>query len=180
MLREASWPESILWMQDVDEEGAYANGHVTIQPLPEAVFGQHSRKTLSLRRIEGKVTEEEQEDHCSKELLKVQSSKISQKTSHLQVSSEVEYRYRPLLCDSKALYISRCHRAFSCSQGHLIQPKRQDLKCLEQQSVFSMDLGRRLSKAILQAKSNPIACASGFGSARQVCSLSCGLADLLL
>ena len=49
----------------------YANGHVTIQPLPPELHGSQVRRTLPLRRIEAVLKEAEAEEHFSKELLKV-------------------------------------------------------------------------------------------------------------
>ena len=58
-------------LQEVEEEGAYAHGHVTVQALPEAVYGKQACKTLPLRRIECVVEESAATEHCAKELLKV-------------------------------------------------------------------------------------------------------------
>jgi hypothetical protein len=58
-------------LQDVQEEGVHANGFVTVLPLPEEVYGDKTRKTLPLRRVEGIVGEEEAEQHFRKELMKV-------------------------------------------------------------------------------------------------------------
>ena len=61
-------------MQEVEEDGAYANGHVTVQPVPEVVLGNQSCKSFPLRRIEATLNEAEIAEHCAKEMLKVSTS----------------------------------------------------------------------------------------------------------
>ena len=53
------------------EDGAYAGGRVTVQPLPEQVHGQGNLRTFSMRRIEAVVSEADAESHMERELLKV-------------------------------------------------------------------------------------------------------------
>jgi len=57
--------------QAVREDGAYANGRVHIALLPEELYGAGCEKQFSLRRLEAVLTEAEQQEHLSKELLKV-------------------------------------------------------------------------------------------------------------
>ena len=49
----------------------YANGHVTIQPLPAELHGSQVRRMLPLRRIEAVLEQAEAQEHLGKELLKV-------------------------------------------------------------------------------------------------------------
>lgn len=49
----------------------YANGQVTVQPLPMEVHGSQARKTYPLRRIDAVLEATEAERHLSKELQKV-------------------------------------------------------------------------------------------------------------
>lgn len=58
-------------LKDVREEGVYANGFVTVQPVPLEVHGPHARKILPLRRIEKVLEDDDLEDHVTKELQKV-------------------------------------------------------------------------------------------------------------
>lgn len=58
-------------MQDVSEEGVYANGFVTVQPMPVEVYGVDARKTLPLRRIEKVLEDDDLENLVNKELQKV-------------------------------------------------------------------------------------------------------------
>lgn len=53
------------------EDGTYAGGRVTVQPLPEQVHGQGNLRTFSLRRIEAVVSEADAQSHIERELLKV-------------------------------------------------------------------------------------------------------------
>ena len=53
------------------EDGTYAGGRVTVQPLPEQVHGHGNLRTFSLRRIEAVVSEAEAQGHIERELLKV-------------------------------------------------------------------------------------------------------------
>lgn len=59
------------WLQVVKEEGAYANGRVTVQPLPAETYGEGAQKTVALRRLEGVLIQEEADDLLAKELEKV-------------------------------------------------------------------------------------------------------------
>ena len=63
-------------MQDIQEEGVYANGFVTVQPMPVEVHGPEARKTLPLRRIEKVLEDTELQEHVSKELQKVLHSSL--------------------------------------------------------------------------------------------------------
>lgn len=59
-------------LQAVRAEGVYANGRVTVRPLPEEVHGTSAERTLPLRRLEGgPVEQQELDEHLAKELLKV-------------------------------------------------------------------------------------------------------------
>lgn len=58
-------------MQIALEDGTYAGGRVTVQPLPEQVHGHGNLRTFSLRRIEAVVSEAEAQGHIERELLKV-------------------------------------------------------------------------------------------------------------
>ena len=50
----------------------YANGSITVRPLPEEVHGTAAERTLPLRRLEGGPVEQREVDEClAKELLKV-------------------------------------------------------------------------------------------------------------
>lgn len=49
----------------------YANGFVTVQPMPVEVHGAQARKTLPLRRIEKVLEDTELQEHVVKELQKV-------------------------------------------------------------------------------------------------------------
>ena len=57
--------------QAVREEGAYANGRVHVELLPPEVYGAGCEKAISLRRLDGVLSEAEQQEHTQKELLKV-------------------------------------------------------------------------------------------------------------
>ena len=56
------------------EDGAYAGGRVTVQPLPEQVHGQGNLRTFSMRRIEAVMSEADAQSHIERELLKVLST----------------------------------------------------------------------------------------------------------
>lgn len=58
-------------MKDVREEGVYANGFLTVQPMPLEVHGPQARKSLPIRRIEKVLEDNDMEDHVFKELQKV-------------------------------------------------------------------------------------------------------------
>lgn len=51
----------------VREEGAYANGRVHIQQLPEEVHGTAAVKTFSMRRLECMLSAKQTEEHCQRE-----------------------------------------------------------------------------------------------------------------
>ncbi len=51
--------------------GVYANGQVVVQPLPAAIYGQSTERTVPLRRLEAVLTEEELQEHSNKEMQKV-------------------------------------------------------------------------------------------------------------
>lgn len=55
----------------VSEGGVYANGQVVVQPLPAAIYGDDAWRTLPLRRLDAVLTEQELEEHSSKEMQKV-------------------------------------------------------------------------------------------------------------
>lgn len=57
--------------QAVREEGAYANGRVHVQLLPEELYGAGCEKQFSLRRLEAVLSEAEQAEHLQREMLKV-------------------------------------------------------------------------------------------------------------
>ena len=61
-------------VQVVNEGGVYANGQVVVQPLPTAIYGDDSQRTIPLRRWEAVLTEEELEEQCAKEMQKVQDT----------------------------------------------------------------------------------------------------------
>lgn len=53
----------------------YANGSVTVRPLPEEVHGTAAERTLPLRRLDGgPVEQREVDEYLGKELLKVWES----------------------------------------------------------------------------------------------------------
>lgn len=54
----------------VREDGAYANGRVHIELLPAELHGSACEKQFGIRRIEAVLSEEEQEEHLARELLK--------------------------------------------------------------------------------------------------------------
>ncbi len=59
-------------VQAVRTEGVYANGSVTVRPLPEEVHGQSAERTVPLRRLEGgQIRQQELDDHLAKERVKV-------------------------------------------------------------------------------------------------------------
>ena len=49
----------------------YADGQVVVQPLPAAIYGESSERTMPLRRLEAVLTEEELQEHSDKEMQKV-------------------------------------------------------------------------------------------------------------
>lgn len=55
-------------------EGTYANGFVTVSPLPEAVHGQGAKHTVPLRRLEAALTPQQLADHEMKECAKLPST----------------------------------------------------------------------------------------------------------
>lgn len=55
----------------VKEEGAYANGRVHVDLLPEEVHGPGCTRDFLLRRLDAKLAEEELQEHLAKELSKV-------------------------------------------------------------------------------------------------------------
>lgn len=57
--------------QVVQVEGCYSGGRVTVCALPVELLGADNLHTWPLRRLEGKVTQAELEEHASKELAKV-------------------------------------------------------------------------------------------------------------
>ena len=58
-------------LQVVSEEGVYANGQIVLQPLPEAIFGSDVERTVPLRRLDAVLSEDQLQEHCQKEMLKV-------------------------------------------------------------------------------------------------------------
>lgn len=68
---------SLSCVQDIQEEGVYANGFVTVQPMPVEVHGAQARKTLPLRRIENVLEDTELQEHVGRELQKVLFSRPS-------------------------------------------------------------------------------------------------------
>ena len=60
-------------MQVVSEGGVYANGQVVVQPLPTALYGEDAQRTVPLRRLEKVLSEQELEEHSSKEMQKVRA-----------------------------------------------------------------------------------------------------------
>ena len=53
-------------------EGVYANGSVTVRPLPEEVHGGSAERTVPLRRLEGgQIRQQDLDDHLAKERVKV-------------------------------------------------------------------------------------------------------------
>ncbi len=57
--------------QVVQQGGVYANGQVVVQPLPAAIYGESTERTVPLRRLEAVLTEEELQEHSNKEMQKV-------------------------------------------------------------------------------------------------------------
>ena len=57
--------------------GVYANGQVVVQPLPAAIYGDTTERTVPLRRLEAVLTEEELHEHSSKEMQKVSHNSCS-------------------------------------------------------------------------------------------------------
>ena len=88
----------------------YANGHVTIQPLPPELHGSQVRRTLPLRRIEAVLEQAEAEEHLSKELLKVTLAKPPAGLCTLQMESSGRRRCNtPVWLDFNGL-----HSCFIC------------------------------------------------------------------
>lgn len=65
------------YLQATKEEGAYANGRVHVELLPAEVYGAGCEKQFSLRRLEGVLTEAEQQEHVQREMLKVGARLLS-------------------------------------------------------------------------------------------------------
>lgn len=55
----------------VREEGAYANGRIHVEPLPNEIYGSAATKDYSLRRLDAVLDDKEAEEHCAKELAKL-------------------------------------------------------------------------------------------------------------
>ncbi|KAL0055143.1 hypothetical protein WJX82_007626 [Trebouxia sp. C0006] len=60
--------------QVVQQGGVYANGQVVVQPLPAAIYGDTTERTVPLRRLEAVLTEEELQEHSNKEMQKAPST----------------------------------------------------------------------------------------------------------
>lgn len=81
----AMWSKARSWrarptchMQVVEKEGIYADGMVTLQPLPEEMHGYETRDVLLRQLLEGqKLSQSAAAEHRDKELLKVGSTKGS-------------------------------------------------------------------------------------------------------
>ena len=59
-------------LQAVRGKGIYANGHVTVRPLPAGIYGEAAERTAPLRRLEGcALSQRELDDHLAKERIKV-------------------------------------------------------------------------------------------------------------
>ena len=63
--------------QVVQQGGVYANGQVVVQPLPAAIYGDTTERTVPLRRLEAVLTEEELQEHSNKEMQKVSHNSCS-------------------------------------------------------------------------------------------------------
>jgi len=63
--------------QVVQQGGVYANGQVVVQPLPAAIYGDITERTVPLRRLEAVLTEEELQEHSNKEMQKVSHNSCS-------------------------------------------------------------------------------------------------------
>jgi hypothetical protein len=55
----------------VHAEGCYSHGKVSVTPLPTEMYGDGSRHTWPIRRIEGVVSKAEAAEHAAREMLKV-------------------------------------------------------------------------------------------------------------
>ena len=55
----------------VHTEGCYSHGKVSVSPLPPEMYGDGSRHTWPIRRIEGVVSKDEAAEHMAREMLKV-------------------------------------------------------------------------------------------------------------
>eukprot|EP00775_Hariotina_reticulata_P002831 gene2831-3124_t len=60
--------------QVVQCEGCYSGGRVTVAALPEELLGPNNLHTWPLRRVEGKVDDEELREHINRELMKLPAS----------------------------------------------------------------------------------------------------------
>ncbi len=89
--------------QVVQQEGVYANGQVVVQPLPAAVYGDTTERTVPLRRLEAVLTEEELQEHSNKEM---------QKVSHNSWSTAVCRQ-----CGCCTLLPLKDHLTYSCIGG---------------------------------------------------------------
>ena len=58
------------------EDGTYPGGRLTVQPLPEQVYGRGTLRTFALRRIQSVISDADAQDHIERELLKVGLSPI--------------------------------------------------------------------------------------------------------
>jgi len=66
-----------LLTQVVQQGGVHANGQVVVQPLPTAIYGESTERTVPLRRLEALLTEEELQEHSNKEMQKVSHNSCS-------------------------------------------------------------------------------------------------------
>lgn len=55
----------------VHAEGCYSHGKVSVSPLPAEMYGEGSRHTWPIRRIEGVVSKGEVAEHVAREMTKV-------------------------------------------------------------------------------------------------------------
>ncbi|KAI8466921.1 MAG: hypothetical protein J3K34DRAFT_524164 [Monoraphidium minutum] len=80
VVRLATKPQivgKVLWFlvpRVVHTEGCYSHGKVTVSPVPAEMFGEGSRHTWPIRRIERAVTKAEVEEHVGREMLKLPAS----------------------------------------------------------------------------------------------------------
>jgi len=69
-----AWANLAERVQAVRSEGVYANGSVTVRPLPEEVHGPNAERIAPLRRLEGgPVSQQDLEEYLAKEMLKVRA-----------------------------------------------------------------------------------------------------------
>jgi len=94
----------------------YANGQVVVQPLPVAIYGESTERTVPLRRLEAVLTEEELQEHSKKEM---------QKVSHNSWSTAVCRQ-----CGCCTLLPLQDHLTYSCIAGSCTS-------ALANQSLFS-------------------------------------------